>query len=47
MTVPLDAIQIAKAEIGYAESPSGSNLNKFGKWYGMDGVQWCAIFISY
>jgi CHAP domain/Putative peptidoglycan binding domain len=47
MTVPLDVIQIAKAEIGYAESPAGSNLNKFGKWYGMDGVQWCAIFVSY
>ena len=42
-----DVLDIAKAEIGYKESPAGSNITKFGKWYGMDGVQWCAIFVSY
>jgi hypothetical protein len=47
MTVPSDVLKIAISEIDYAESPPGSNLNKFGKWYGMDGVQWCAIFVSY
>lgn len=45
MTVPSDVLQIATGEIGTVESPI--NLNMYGKWYGMDGVQWCAIFVSY
>lgn len=41
------ALAKAVGEIGYSESPPGSNLNKYGKWYGMDGVPWCAIFASW
>jgi surface antigen len=47
MAAPSDVLKIAVNEIGFSESPPGSNLNKFGEWYGMDGVQWCAIFVSY
>lgn len=33
--------------IGKKERPAGSNRNEFGKWFGVDGVPWCAIFVSY
>lgn len=29
------------------ESPHGSNRTPFGRWFGVDGVPWCAIFVSY
>lgn len=38
-------IDIAKLEEDYVEEKS--NLTKYGKWYGMDGVAWCAIFVSW
>ncbi|NJO46184.1 MAG: CHAP domain-containing protein [Oscillatoriales cyanobacterium RM2_1_1] len=47
MTTPTRVLQIATAELGYTESPPGSNGNKFGQWYGMNYVPWCAIFVSY
>lgn len=34
-------------EVGQSENPRNSNLQKYGKWYGMNGVAWCAIFISW
>ena len=37
----------AKTQLGYKESPSNSNQNKYGDWYGMNGVPWCAIFVSW
>lgn len=37
----------AKAEIGYKETPAGSNKTKFGEWFGMNAVAWCGIFVSY
>ncbi len=40
-------IQIATAEIGTVESPPGSNHNKYGKWFGLDGVAWCGQFVSW
>ena len=40
------ALEKAKAEIGYHESPAGSNNNKFGIEYGWNRVAWCAIFES-
>lgn len=40
-------IEAARKEIGVTEFPSGSNIQKYGKWYGMDGVAWCAIFVSW
>jgi hypothetical protein len=41
------ALDIAIPEIGNHESPSGSNMQKYGSWYGMNGVPWCAIFVSW
>ncbi len=40
-------IEVAAAQNGIKESPAGSNKTKFGEWYGLDGVKWCAIFVSY
>jgi len=35
----------AESHIGYVETPN--NRTKFGKWYGLDGKPWCAMFVSY
>jgi hypothetical protein len=46
-TVGQKALAAAIPEIGNHESPAGSNMNKYGSWYGMNGVPWCAIFCSW
>ena len=33
--------------LGMTESPPNSNKTEFGVWYGVDGVAWCNIFVSY
>lgn len=40
-------LEIALQEIGYKETPAGSNKTKYGEWYGLDGVAWCAVFVSW
>lgn len=40
-------IDTAAAENGTTEIPANSNLTKYGKWYGFDGVAWCAMFVSW
>ncbi|SMH55139.1 MULTISPECIES: peptidoglycan-binding protein [Cyanophyceae] len=40
-------LSTAKSQIGYRENPAGSNRTKFGRWYGMDGNPWCAMFTSW
>ena len=40
-------LDIAASQNGTKESPAGSNKTKYGKWYGLDGVKWCAIFVSW
>jgi len=40
-------IATARSQIGYSESPRGSNRTKYGIWYSMNGVPWCAIFQSW
>lgn len=37
----------AASQVGYEESPAGSNKTKYGIWYGMNGVPWCAEFVSW
>lgn len=46
---PTRATVLAKArrQIGVSEKPAGSNKTKFGAWFGMNGVAWCAIFQSW
>lgn len=41
------ALDFAINEIGNHEDPWGSNRQKYGSWYGFNGVPWCAIFESY
>lgn len=43
----VSVLAVARGEVGVVESPPGSNKNKYGEWYGMDNVPWCAIFVSY
>lgn len=38
-------IQIAATQVGTAESPMGSDKQKYGEAYGMNGVPWCCIFV--
>lgn len=40
-----EVVTIAKAEIGTTELPV--NKTKYGKWYGLDGQPWCAMFVSW
>lgn len=40
-------VEIASKEIGYTEVPANSNKTKFGKWFLLDGVAWCGIFVSW
>ena len=40
-------LRLAEAEIGYKESPDGSNRTKYGAWYGLDGQPWCMMFIQW
>lgn len=41
------AVAVARNEVGNKEYPSGSNRTKYGRWYGMDGQPWCAMFVSW
>lgn len=34
-------LELARADLGYTENPPGSNMTKYGKAYGMNGVPWC------
>ncbi len=38
-------VRMARTQLGTRES--GDNGTKYGRWYGMDGVPWCAIFVSW
>lgn len=40
-----NVIEAARTELGYTESPPGSNRTKYGEAFGWDGVPWCAIFL--
>lgn len=40
-------LKIAMLEVGNKEFPVNSNKSKYGKWFGYDGVAWCAMFVSY
>lgn len=40
-----DIVDVAMAEVGYHEE--GSNLTKYGSWYGSNGAAWCHMFVSW
>jgi hypothetical protein len=41
------ALAEAAKHIGTKEQPAGSNKTEFGVWFGVNGVAWCNIFVSY
>jgi hypothetical protein len=45
--VGVRALVKAISLLGVAESPPGSNKTQFGEWFGVNGVAWCNIFVSY
>jgi hypothetical protein len=45
MATAKQVIAEATKHIGYTET--GNNHSMFGKWFGMDGAAWCAMFVSY
>lgn len=42
-------VDVARGEVSRssAEKPRGSNRTKYGAWYGVDGVPWCAIGVTW
>lgn len=40
-------IELAREQLGQTENPAGSNLTKYGFWYGVNGVPWCVIFLCW
>lgn len=40
-------VQKALSQLGTHESPAGSNMQKYGAWFGLNGQPWCAIFVSW
>ena len=40
-------VEVAAAEIGQKEQPENSNETKYGEWFGLNGVFWCGIFVSW
>jgi hypothetical protein len=43
----LAALAEAGKHLGITEQPPQSNRTPFGAWFGVDGVAWCNIFVSY
>lgn len=39
-----DVLNVARKEIGNKENPPNSNRQKYGEWYGWNGVAWCVQF---
>jgi len=46
-TTPSIVLALATSTLGYKESPPGSNINKFGAWYSVNGQPWCACWVSW
>jgi hypothetical protein len=42
VTTAARVLDVARSQIGIAESPANSNRQPYGKAYGWDGVAWCA-----
>ena len=42
-----DVLNVADQEVGVTEYPSGSNKQKYGEAYGLNGQPWCVIFCWY
>ena len=40
-------LRVARGELGYKESPAGSNKTKYGAWFGLNGQPWCMMFVQW
>ena len=40
-------IAVAESKLGETENPKNSNKTMFGRWYGLDGYAWCAMYVSW
>ena len=40
-----NVVKVARQEVGYSESKG--NLTKYGEWFGLNGMPWCGIFVSW
>lgn len=40
-----NVVKVASQEVGYIESKG--NKTKYGEWFGLNGVSWCGIFVSW
>ena len=47
MATANEILAVARKELGYTESPAGSNRTKYGKWFGLDGQPWCMMFVQW
>lgn len=47
MSTANDLLSVARADLGYCESPANSNRTKYGEWYGLNGQPWCMIAVQY
>lgn len=47
MTTACQVVEIARSELNTVEDPPGTNRQKYGVWYGMNGQKWCAMFAAY
>lgn len=46
-TAPQAFVAAAQKELNAGVKETGENHTKYGKWYGMDGQPWCAIFVCW
>ena len=47
MTTAKNVLTIAASQLGISESPRGTNRVKYNEWYGINGIPWCAVFVSW
>lgn len=49
MATAAQILSVARGQIGYKESPSGSNKTKYNRWYygSNTSAAWCAIFVCW
>ena len=47
MATAKEILAVARGELGYKESPAGSNRTKYGAWFGLNGHPWCMMFIQW
>ena len=40
-----NVVKVARQEVGYTEEKG--NLTKYGEWFGLNGLSWCGIFVSW